>query len=30
MVKTSDFTGAKTKMERLLPIVNKYDFEDIF
>ena len=28
MVKTKDFPGAKTKMERLLPIVNEYDFKD--
>lgn len=29
MIKTNDFPGAKTKMKRLIPIVNEYDFEDI-
>ena len=29
MIKTSGFSGAKTKMERIMPIVNEYDFEDV-
>ena len=29
MIKTNDFPGAKTKRDRLIHIVNKYDFEDI-
>lgn len=29
MIKTNDFPRAKTKMKRLIPIVNEYDFEDI-
>lgn len=29
MIKTNDFPGAKTKMNRLVPIVNEYNFEDI-
>ena len=29
MIKTIDFPGAKTKVKRLIPIVNEYDFEDV-
>lgn len=29
MIKTNDFPRAKTKMKRLIPVVNEYDFEDI-
>lgn len=29
MIKTNDFPRAKTKMNRLIPIVNEYDFKDV-
>ena len=29
MIKTKDFPGAKAKMNRLIPIVNEYDFIDV-
>jgi len=28
MIKTNDFPGAIIKKDKLIPIVNEYDFED--